>query len=45
MHNLDQKSTNAYDIKQAEYNLPVCVDNLDIDTSYASEYYHSDLIF
>jgi hypothetical protein len=29
----------------AEYAQPICVDNLDIDTTYANEHYHSDLIF
>lgn len=32
VHNIDQKSTNIYDIKLAEYNLPICQDNLDVDT-------------
>jgi|TARA_B110001450_G_C17283952_1_gene344646 hypothetical protein len=45
IHNVDEKSTNFYDIKLAEYAQPICVDNLDIDTTYASEHYHSDLIF
>ena len=45
VHNVDQKSTNLYDIKLAEYAQPVCVDNLDVDTQYATENYHSDLIF
>ncbi len=45
VHNIDQKSTNIYDIKLAEYNLPICQDNLDVDTQYAQEYYHSDSIF
>ena len=45
VHNLDQKSTNFYDIKLAEYAQPVCVDNLDVNTQYANESYHSDLIF
>ena len=44
LHNLDEKSTNLYDIKLAEYSQPVCVDNLDVDTQFANEY-HSDLIF
>tara|TARA_B110000285_G_C15071700_1_gene588342 strand:+ start:256 stop:426 length:171 start_codon:yes stop_codon:yes gene_type:complete len=45
IHNVDEKSSNFYDIKLAEYAQPICVDNLDIDTSYANEFYHSDLIF
>lgn len=45
VHNFDQKSTNLYDIKLAEYNLPVCADNLDIDISYLEDTYHSDKIF
>jgi len=32
VHNMDEKSTNIYDIKLAEYALPVCVNNLDVDT-------------
>ena len=32
VHNLDQKSTNMFDIKLAEYSQPICVDNLDVDT-------------
>lgn len=44
VHNIDQKSSNCYDIKLAEYSQPICVDNLEIDTSY-SESYHSDIIF
>ena len=32
IHNMEQKSTNFYDIKLAEYAQPVCVDNLDVDT-------------
>lgn len=32
VHNIEQKSTNFYDIKLAEYAQPVCVDNLDVDT-------------
>jgi len=32
VHNIDEKSTNYYDIKLAEYSQPVCVDNLDVDT-------------
>ncbi len=45
VHNIDDKSTNLYDIKLAEYNLPVCIDNLDIDTQYSQESYHSDKLF
>lgn len=45
VHNIDQKSTNFYDVKLAEYNQPVCADNLDVDISYSLEYYHSDHIF
>jgi len=45
VHNLDEKSTNFYDLKLAEYNVPVCVDNLDIDLQYAQESYHTDMIF
>lgn len=45
MHNIDQKSTNFYDVKLAEYNQPVCAENLDVDISYSLENYHSDKIF
>lgn len=45
VHNIDQKSTNFYDVKLAEYNQPICAENLDVDTSYSLEYYHSDQIF
>lgn len=44
VHNIDQKSSNCYDIKLAEYAQPICVDNLEIDSSY-SDSYHSDAIF
>lgn len=42
---MDQKSTNMYDIKLAEYAQPICVDNLDIDTQYSAEHYHTDQLF
>ena len=45
VHNLEEKSTNYYDIKLAEYNMPLCVDNLDINLEFAQDSYHSDLIF
>jgi hypothetical protein len=45
VHNIYEKSTNFYDIKLAEYHLPVCMDNLDVETKFSEEYYHSDLIF
>jgi len=45
VHNIDQKSTNFYDIKLAEYNQPICVDNLDVDSQYSIEHYHSDNLF
>ena len=45
VHNIDQKSTNFYDVKLAEYNQPVCAENLDVDISYSLENYHSDKIF
>ena len=34
-----------YDIKLAEYAQPICVDNLEVDTQYFQEQFHSDLIF
>ena len=45
IHNVDQKSTNLYDVKLAEYYLPLCVDNLDVDTQYFVDTYHTDKIF
>jgi hypothetical protein len=45
VHNIDQKSTNFYDIKLAEYNQPVCVDNLDVETKWSQDSYHSEQIF
>jgi len=45
VHNLDDKSSNYYDVKLAEYAQPICVDNIDVDTQYASENYHSDILF
>ena len=42
---MDEKSTNMYDIKLAEYAQPVCVDNLDVDTQHAADQYHSDQLF
>ena len=45
VHNMDEKSSNMYDIKLAEYALPILVDNLDIETKYFVDTYHSDLIF
>lgn len=45
VHNMDEKSTNLYDIKLAEYALPVLVDNLDVDTQYYVDTYHTDAIF
>lgn len=35
IHNMEEKSTNMYDVKLAEYAQPVCVDNLDVDTQHA----------
>ena len=32
VHNLDQKSSLLFDIKLAEYSIPICVENLDVDT-------------
>lgn len=34
-----------YDIKLAEYSQPLCVDNLDIDTQFSQEFYHTDQVF
>ena len=45
VHNIEQKSTNFYDVKLAEYNQPCCVDNLDVETKFCEDYYHSDQIF
>ena len=45
VHNIDQKSTNLYDIKLAEYSVPICVENLDVDTQYYVDKYHSDQLF
>lgn len=45
VHNMDQKSTNVYDIKLAEYYLPLCMDNLDVDTSFYEDCYHTDPVF
>ena len=45
VHNFNEKSTNMYDIKLAEYTSPICVDNLDIDTQYFLNKYHSDPLF
>jgi hypothetical protein len=45
VHNFADKSSHLYDIKLAEYTIPICVDNLDIDTSFYAENYHSDTLF
>jgi len=45
VHNFNEKSTNMYDIKLAEYTIPICVDNLDVDTQYFLNKYHSDILF
>lgn len=45
VHNFADKSSHMYDIKLAEYTIPICVDNLDIDTSFYAENYHSDTLF
>lgn len=45
VHNFADKSTHLYDIKLAEYTIPICVDNLDIDTQYHADNYHSDALF
>ena len=34
-----------YDIKLAEYAQPICVNNLEVDTQYFQEHYHSDVLF
>ena len=43
VHNIDQKSSLIYDIKLAEYSLPICVENLDLETQFIEDKYHSDL--
>ncbi len=41
-HNIDQKSSLLFDINLAEYSIPICEENLDVDTQFVDEKYHSD---
>ena len=46
VHNLDDKSSQMYDIKIADYASPLIASNLEIDSSFVMKgAYFSDLIF
>ena len=46
LHNIDDKSSQVYDIKLSDYQSPLIQENLDLDTAPAKKgFYYCDMIY